>query len=248
MIYTSQHNTLNPVLNSSNYAYGSIDLYIEDTQEYNLSRIGLTLVISLLLGSIFWRIGQLRKNSADLHSVIGAMHLAVLYVCFCNHTTVQPVIASERTVFYRENSAGMYTVLPHALSQVMVEMPYVLFQATYFSLIIYSMMSFQWTAMKFLFFFIISFLSFLYFTYFGMLAMALSPNMQAAAILSSSFFILFTLLSGFIIPKPIRDYVLKHFGYKEDFNGIMIAVLLGFVILFALSYAYCVRSLNFQKR
>ncbi|KAG0456349.1 hypothetical protein HPP92_024137 [Vanilla planifolia] len=107
----------------------------------------------------------------------------------------------------------------------------------------------------------VSFLSFLYFTYFGMLAMALSPNMQAATILSSSFFILFTLLSGFIIPKPevqhgghgsiglsttwtlqglivtqygsgfgdqqIRDYVLKHFGYKEDFNGIMIAVLLG---------------------
>ncbi|KAG0455117.1 hypothetical protein HPP92_024409 [Vanilla planifolia] len=106
-----------------------------------------------------------------------------------------------------------------------------------------------------------NFLSFLYFTYFGMLAMALSPNMQAATILSSSFFILFTLLSGFIIPKPevqhgghgsiglsttwtlqglivtqygsgfgdqqIRDYVLKHFGYKEDFNGIMIAVLLG---------------------
>lgn len=50
--------------------------------------------------------------------IIGAMYSAVLFVGINNCSTVQPIIATERTVFYRERAAGMYSALPYALAQV----------------------------------------------------------------------------------------------------------------------------------
>lgn len=50
--------------------------------------------------------------------IIGAMYVAVLFVGINNCSTVQPVVAIERTVFYRERAAGMYSALPYAIAQV----------------------------------------------------------------------------------------------------------------------------------
>lgn len=46
------------------------------------------------------------------------MYASVLFVGINNCATVQPVVAIERTVFYRERAAGMYSALPYALAQV----------------------------------------------------------------------------------------------------------------------------------
>ncbi|KAJ6842230.1 ABC transporter G family member 42-like [Iris pallida] len=170
--------------------------------DYNLVRFFFTLFTALLLGTIFWKIGHKREDANDLRIVIGSMYTAVLFVGITNCGTVQPIISIERTVFYRERAAGMYSALPYAIAQVIVEVPYVLAQGLYFSLIIYSMMSFQWTAAKFLWFFFISFFSFLYFTYYGMMTVSISPNHQVAAILAATFYSLFNLFSGFYIPRP----------------------------------------------
>ncbi|XP_042438786.1 ABC transporter G family member 42-like isoform X2 [Zingiber officinale] len=170
--------------------------------DYNLVRFFFTLITALLLGSIFWRIGLKRGSSNNLRIVIGAMYAAVMFVGVNNSGTVQPLVATERTVFYRERSAGIYSALPYALSQVLVEIPFVLVQALYYSIIIYSMMSFQWTVAKFFWFYFISFFSFLYFTYYGMMAVSLSPNQQVAAVLAATFYSLFNLFSGFLIPRP----------------------------------------------
>jgi len=89
--------------------------------------------------------------------------------------------------------------------QVVVEIPYVLAQGLVFTVIVYSMMSFQWTAAKFAWFFFISFFSFLYFTYYGMMTVSVSPNHQIAAIIASFFYALFNLFSGFFIPKPVSS-------------------------------------------
>ena len=40
----------------------------------------------------------------------------------------------------------MYARLPYALTQGDVELPYLMLQATIFSVIVYSMIGFQWTA------------------------------------------------------------------------------------------------------
>jgi hypothetical protein len=51
-------------------------------------------------------------------NAIGSMYAAVLFIGLKNLNSVQPVVAIERTVFYRERAAGMYSALPYAFAQV----------------------------------------------------------------------------------------------------------------------------------
>lgn len=82
-------------------------------------------------------------------------------------------------------------------------MPYVFLQTTYYTLIVYAMVSFQWTAAKFFWFFFVNFFSFLYFTYYGMMTVSITPNHQVASIFAAAFYSLFNLFSGFFIPRPV---------------------------------------------
>lgn len=50
--------------------------------------------------------------------IIGALYSSVFFVAVNNCQTVQPVVAIERTVFYREKTVGMYSALPYAIAQV----------------------------------------------------------------------------------------------------------------------------------
>ncbi|KAK1412286.1 hypothetical protein QVD17_33413 [Tagetes erecta] len=172
------------------------------TPEYNLVRFCFTLVTALLIGTIFWKVGSKRDSSTDLTMIFGGMYGAILFAGINNGNTVVPSVAFERTVFYRERAAGMYSTLPYAMAQVIVEIPYVFFQTTYYTFIVYTMVSFEWTAVKYFWFFFIHFLTFLYFTYNGLMAVALTPNDQLASILTSAFYALFNLFSGFFIPRP----------------------------------------------
>ncbi|XP_028778960.1 ABC transporter G family member 29-like isoform X2 [Neltuma alba] len=169
---------------------------------YNLVRFFFTLVTGLLMGTIFWGFGKRRKSWNDLRVVIGAMFSAVQFVGVNNCSTIQPVVGVERTVFYREKAAGMYAGLPYAIAQVVIEIPYIFIQCTYYSIIVYSMIAFEWTAAKFFWFYFICFFSFLYFTYYGMMSVAVTPTTQLAAIFSSAFYGLFNIFSGFMIPRP----------------------------------------------
>ncbi|KAI3862926.1 hypothetical protein MKX03_011415 [Papaver bracteatum] len=259
--------------------------------EYNLAIFFFSLTAALLLGSMFWMISTKMNNSTDLNIVIGAMFFSILSIGITNCSTVQPVVATERSVFYRESAAGMYSALPYTMAQVVVEIPYAFFQAIYFSVIAYAMLGFEWTATKFLWFFFVTFLTFLYFTYYGMMSVSITPNPQTAAILASSFYGFFNLFSGFFIPRPripkwwvwyywicpvawtvyglilsqygdledmikvpgmedqmIKAYIKEHYGYENDFMGIVAGVLVGFTIFFATMYAICIKFINFQHR
>lgn len=49
------------------------------------------------------------------------MYAAVLFLGGTNTSAVQSVVAIERTVFYRERAAGMFSALPYAFAQVQTE-------------------------------------------------------------------------------------------------------------------------------
>lgn len=51
-------------------------------------------------------------------NLLGAMYAAVLFLGGTNTSAVQSVVAIERTVFYRERAAGMFSALPYAFAQV----------------------------------------------------------------------------------------------------------------------------------
>ncbi|KAI3740632.1 hypothetical protein L2E82_31102 [Cichorium intybus] len=172
------------------------------TPDYNLVRFFFALVTALLLGTIFWKIGTKRDNSTDLTTIIGAMYVAVMFAGFNNCVTIMPVASFERTVFYREKAAGMYSALPYAMAQVIVEIPFVVVQTLYYTVIVYAMVSFEWSVAKFLWFLFISFFTFLYFTYYGLMIVSITPNHQAASIFAAAINVLFNLFSGFFIPRP----------------------------------------------
>ena len=87
--------------------------------------------------------------------------------------------------------------------QVLIEVPYVFVQAAVYGVIVYAMIDFQWKAAKFLWFFFFMFFTFLYYTYYGMMTVALTPNVNIAAIVSSAFYSIWMLFCGFIIPRLI---------------------------------------------
>ena len=49
---------------------------------------------------------------------MGSMYAASIFLGIQNASSVQPVVDIERTVFYRERAAGMYSALPYACAQV----------------------------------------------------------------------------------------------------------------------------------
>ncbi|CAI0473624.1 unnamed protein product [Linum tenue] len=144
---------------------------------------------------------QTTKNQ-DLFNAMGAMFSAVTFLGVQNASSVQPVVAIERTVFYRERAAGMYSALPYAYAQVMIEIPYILVQSVVYGVITYSMMGFEWEAKKFLWYIFFMFFSLLYFTYYGMMTVAITPNHHIASIISSFFYSIWNLFAGFIVPRP----------------------------------------------
>jgi ABC-type multidrug transport system permease subunit len=170
--------------------------------DYNLVRLTFTLVAAILLGTIFWDLGKKTSKETNLISVMGSMYGAVLFIGVNNASTVQPVVAVERTIFYRERAAGMYSAIPYAIAQVLIELPYCLVQTVIYALITYSMINYTWTPGKFFYYVFIMFFSLLYFTYYGMMAVALTPNHQIAAIVASGFYSVFNLFSGFLIFRP----------------------------------------------
>lgn len=179
-------------------------------------------------------------------NLLGAMYAAVLFLGATNASAVQSVVAIERTVFYRERAAGMYSELPYAFSQVMhtrknwselyqskpsessknwllinhyedllnllllqvaIETIYVAIQTFIYTMILYSMIGFEWKIAKFLWFYYYILMCFIYYTMYGMMVVALTPGHQIAAIVMSFFLSFWNLFSGFLIPRPVRDIV-----------------------------------------
>lgn len=169
--------------------------------DYNAVRLFFTTIIALMFGTVFWRLGSKTSTQREITNIMGSMYAATLFLGVTNANTVQPVVDIERTVFYREKASGMYSALAYALAQVIVEIPYVLVQTVVYGLIVFSMMNFQWTAAKLFWFLFFMFCAFMYFTCYGMMIVAMTPNYSFAAIVSSAFYSIWNLFSGFMIAR-----------------------------------------------
>ncbi|KAH9617721.1 hypothetical protein KSS87_018667, partial [Heliosperma pusillum] len=168
---------------------------------HNAVRLLLSILLGLTFGSIFWQLGSKRKRAQDLFNAMSSMYGAVFVLGVCNASSVQPVVAVERKVFYRERAAGMYSAVPYAISQTIIEVPYCFLQAMIYGTIVYATMGFEWKVDKFFWYIFFMYSTLLYFTYYGMMAMSLSRNQTVAAILSSASYTLWNLFSGFVVPR-----------------------------------------------
>ncbi|KAF6159482.1 hypothetical protein GIB67_032253 [Kingdonia uniflora] len=168
-------------------------------------------------------LGFLAKETLlDIFNAMGSMYAAGLFLGVTNSLAVQPVVSVERFVSYREGSEDVFcstirlrpvSFVPFMISfqsfvQVAIEFPYVFVQSVIYSTMFYSMASFEWDLIKFSWY-----IFFMYFTLFGMM-MVVTPNHNMAAIIYASFYTLWNLFSGFMIPP-------KGFGcFFLEFEGV----------------------------
>ncbi|XP_055834802.1 pleiotropic drug resistance protein 2 [Solanum dulcamara] len=171
--------------------------------QYNAIRFFMTVTVGIMFGVIFWDKGNKIYRQQDLLNLLGATYAAVMFLGATNASAVQSVVAVERTVFYRERAAGMYSELPYAFSQVAIETIYVAVQTFIYSLLLFSMIGYQWTGAKFFYFYYFIFMCFTYFSMYGMMVVALTPGYQIAAIVMSFFLSFWNLFSGFLVPRPL---------------------------------------------
>ncbi|CAJ2656220.1 unnamed protein product [Trifolium pratense] len=168
---------------------------------YTAVRFYFATFIALMFGTMFWDLGRKYSKGLDLANAMGSMYTAVFFIGVQNSASVQPVVSVERTVFYREKAAGMYSALPYALAQVVIELPYIFVQALSYGVIVYAMIGFEWTIQKFFWYMFFMYFTFCYFTFYGMMTMAAAPDHHIAAVLASAFYGLWNLFSGFLIPR-----------------------------------------------
>ncbi|KAH9676822.1 ABC transporter G family member 37 [Citrus sinensis] len=142
-----------------------------------------------------------RNGWGQFKSCLWKLHLSYWRSPSYNLTLI-PNVARERTVMYREGFAGMYSPWAYALAQVTVEIPYLLIQALAYVIISYPMIGYYGSAYKVFWNFYAMFCTMMFYNYLGMLLVSLTPNFMIASILSTVFYTLFNLFSGFLIPGP----------------------------------------------
>ncbi|XP_043709772.1 pleiotropic drug resistance protein 1-like isoform X1 [Telopea speciosissima] len=170
--------------------------------QYIAVRLFFTTFVAMLIGTIFWNLGTQTERKQDFFNAMGAMFGAVTFLGIQNACSVQPVVFVERTVFYRERASGMYSAMAYAFAQVLIEVPHIFLQTVIYGIMVYSMIAFQWTTVKFFWYLFFMYFTLLYYTYYGMMAVAMTPNPHISAIVSSAFYSLWCLFSGMIIPRP----------------------------------------------
>ncbi|KAG6763090.1 hypothetical protein POTOM_033622 [Populus tomentosa] len=171
--------------------------------EFNYTRFVVAIITGILFGVVFWNRGDRIYKRNDLINLLGAAYAAVLFLGATNASAVQSVIATERTVFYRERAAGMYSELPYAFAHVAIEIIYVSIQTFLYSLLLFSMIGFEWNVGKFLYFYYFIFMSFTYFSMYGMMIISLTPGPVIAAVFMSFFISFWNLFSGYLIARPL---------------------------------------------
>ncbi|CAL9104496.1 unnamed protein product [Musa textilis] len=98
--------------------------------EFNVIYFVTTVGTSILFGIVFWKIGSNITSEQDIFNILGVMYASALFQGFVNAILMQPLVWMERTVLYRERSAGMYTSMAYTIAQVAVEIPYVILQVS----------------------------------------------------------------------------------------------------------------------
>ncbi|KAK8939518.1 Pleiotropic drug resistance protein 3 [Platanthera guangdongensis] len=169
---------------------------------YILARFTFMVISSLLFAVLFWQKGNKIYNEQDVTSIMGLMYVTTIFLGINNCSSVLPIIARERLVFYRERFAGMYSSYIYSLAQILVEIPCILFLAVTYTIITYPTIGYSWSAYKIVWYFYFVFCTLLYYNYLGMMIMSLTRNVQVGAVMASACYAIFNLFSGFIIPKP----------------------------------------------
>ena len=173
------------------------------------------------------------------HTLASVCYFSQQFICMSNLQAI-PVFFSERALFYRERSSGLYTELPYFLARVIVNAGTQVLLVSAYSIIVYSMVGLRdgVASQRFVFFTgVMWFLSIAGYAFSNFIA-AMTPNQQSAMNLYSAMFQFFMFFCGYSIPVSevptywswathisfarysFESLALDEFAYEEDDDGV----------------------------
>jgi len=170
---------------------------------YNLSRLLLSGIYSLLIGSIFLikKYGGDLWSESEMDAMFGTIFISLLLMGFTSINMAVPVMKNIRDVFYKHKASGMLTYNSMHLSLSIAEIPY-LFSASLLYTMVYffCIKSFQGACGFFAFWAYFTF-NMAIWSYFGQAFMCLVKPTDVALTLSSALIGLNLFFSGYN-PRP----------------------------------------------
>ncbi|KAG0380213.1 hypothetical protein BGX24_009550 [Mortierella sp. AD032] len=157
---------------------------------YNIGRLGMLTVFGLLNGFTFFRLGN---NIVDLQS-----RVFVVFQILAN--TVQPRFITERQWFFREKAGKYYDWKPFAFSIILIELPFLLFIATWFFCILYWTVGFTTDPISTLYTYIMLLIFVIFAITLGQMIAAWTPSVQIAALLNPFIISALNLFCGVVMP------------------------------------------------
>ncbi|KAL5059786.1 hypothetical protein RYX36_031390 [Vicia faba] len=188
---------------------------------YSAIRFLYSTILAVLLGTMFWNLGPKIIKVQDLFNAMGSMYVTVLLVGFKNANAVQPVVAVERTVFYRERAAGIH------ISSIVSSAFYSLWNLFSGFIVPRPKIPVWWRWY--------CWANPMAWSLYGLLV---SQYGDGEYKIESS--------DGGI--TTVEEFLRDYFGFKHDFLGVVAVVSVAFPVAFALIFAISIKMFNFQKR
>eukprot|EP00644_Phytophthora_capsici_P011626 jgi/Phyca11/509804/fgenesh2_kg.PHYCAscaffold_50_\ len=150
------------------------------TPSYNLTRLVISVFLSLLFGVIF--VGVDYASYTGLNSGVGMVFMASLFNAMVSFQSVLPLSSAERASFYRERASQTYNAFWYFVGSTLVELPYCFLSGLIFTAIYYPMVGFQGFTNGVLFWLNLSLLITMQ-TYFGQFFSYALPSEEVASII-----------------------------------------------------------------
>uniref|UniRef100_A0ACD5TSL6 Uncharacterized protein n=1 Tax=Avena sativa TaxID=4498 RepID=A0ACD5TSL6_AVESA len=192
---------------------------------YNAMRYLMTFLYAVLFGTVFWGKGNNIESQQNLYSLLGSIYAVVFFLGASTVLSVLPVVSIERTVFYREKAAGMYSPLSYAFAQALVELVYSGAQGVIYTVLFYPMAGFEWKADKFFYFMFFICAGFVYTTLYGMMLVACTSSELLASVLVALSITVWNIFAGFIISRPMIPIWWRWFYWADPVSWTIYGVI-----------------------
>merc|ERR1712137_629880 len=191
----------NPIMQTIWLTLRNLLQYIRDPAVY-WARIVMYSFLALVMGTLYLQIDDDMESTQDRNSVL---FFSVAFLSFMSVSAL-PAFIEDRLIFTRERMNGTYRVLPYALAQTFVSVPFVCLISVLFTSISY-MIGLSTSPDRFFIFMLVLALALNCAEAMIITISAIAPNFIAGLSAGAGAFGGFMLLCGFfLLKKNIPDY------------------------------------------
>ncbi|EGG18887.1 ABC transporter G family protein [Cavenderia fasciculata] len=172
-------------------------------QVRRIQNLRTRMIRSVFLGAVFGTLFlQLGNEQEDIYSRTSLIFFSLVFGGM-SATAAIPLIATERGVFYREQSSGMYRIWIYMLTFIIADVPFIFLSALAYTIPAYFIAGLKLSPHGQPFFFnvLITFIVYFCFQMIAMLFACIFPTVELASALIGVILSLTALFAGFIIPS-----------------------------------------------